>query len=182
MKLILGFLSLIAAANWQPDYYSLSIFPIYLQTDSRWKNDRIGGSQQTLEAVGCTVCCVSMSLAHHGIDMPPNILNDLLKANNGYTKRGWLKWNSVSKITNGRIYFNILNGSNTTVIDNALYAREPVIAKILLYGFFTHWVLIVGKVGSDYLIKDPLGDGKSLNRLSQYKSKIYAIRIMKKKK
>ncbi len=120
-----------------------------------------------------------MSLAHHGIDIPPNLLNDLLKANNGYTKRGWLKWNSVSKITNGRIYFDILNGSNTAVIDNALKAKQPVIAKIVLYGFFTHWVLIVGKVGSDYLVKDPLGDGKSLKRLSHYKTKIYAIRIMR---
>lgn len=160
--------------------------PIYLQNDLRWKNDKIGGSQQTLGAVGCTVCCVSMALAHHGIDLPPNLLNELLKANDGYTQRGWLKWNTVSKITNSRdwnnqIRFYIPNKPSTTIIDAALQAGEPVIAKILLNDRIYHWVLIVGKEGNDYLVKDSLGDGQSLDKLSKFKSKIYAIRVVKKK-
>jgi hypothetical protein len=40
--------------------------------------------------------------------------------------------------------------------------------------------LIVGKVGPDYWVKDPLGEGRTLDRFSQFKSKIYAIRIVKK--
>jgi hypothetical protein len=158
----------------------LPIFPIYLQNDPRWKYDKIGGSQQTLGAVGCTVCCVSMALAHHGIDLPPNELNELLKANEGYTQQGWLKWYTVSKITHNKIGFSIPSHPSLAMIDAALEAGKPVIAKIRLYDIIFHWVLIVKKEGQEYLIKDPLGDGKSLDKLSKFKSKIYAVRIVKK--
>ncbi|NJO17577.1 MAG: hypothetical protein HC877_18120 [Thioploca sp.] len=158
--------------------FHLPITPIYLQNDPRWKNDRIGGSQQTLGAVGCTICCVSMALAHYGIDLPPPQLNELLKANNGYTSQGWLKWQTVSQLTSSQIDFMIADQPQTALIDAALRLSQPVIAKILLYGIFPHWVLIVGKNGPDYLIKDPLGDGKSLDRLS-HQQRIYAIRVVK---
>ena len=158
--------------------FHLPITPIYLQNDPRWKNDRIGGSQQTLGAVGCTICCVSMALAHYGIDLPPPQLNELLKANNGYTSQGWLKWQTVSQLTYSQIDFMIVDQPQTALIDAALHLSQPVIAKILLYGIFPHWVLIVGKNGPDYLVKDPLGDGKSLTRLS-HQQRIYAIRVVK---
>jgi hypothetical protein len=41
-------------------------------------------------------------------------------------------------------------------------------------------VLIAGKDGTEYLIKDPLGDGTKLDSLSSYNSNIYAIRIVRK--
>jgi Peptidase C39 family len=158
--------------------FHLPIIPIYLQNDPRWKNELIGGSQQTLGAVGCTVCCVSMALAHYGIDLPPPQLNELLKANNGYTSQGWLKWQTVSQLTHAQINFTIPAQPKTAVIDAALQLGQPIIAKILLYGIFPHWVLIVGKNGPDYLIKDPLGDGKSLTQFS-HQNRIYAIRVVK---
>src|SRR6186997_253292 len=40
----------------------------YLQRDRRWAADPIGGSEKPLGAVGCTVCCLSMALAQHGIE------------------------------------------------------------------------------------------------------------------
>ena len=64
------------------------------------------------------------------------------------------------------------------MIDTALQWGQPVIAKIRLYGIFPHWVLIVGKNGADYLVKDPLGDGKSLSKLAHH-HRIYAIRVVK---
>lgn len=160
--------------------FHFSIKPLYLQNDPRWKNDKMGGSEETLGKAGCFVSCISMALAHHGIDLLPNQLNELLKNNNGYTKQGWVKWYSVSKITNHKIRFQASNQPNFTQINTALKAREPVLAKIQLYGIFPHWVLIVGKEKQDYFVKDPLGDGKSLDKLSTFKSKIYAIRIVKK--
>lgn len=164
----------------EPPAFHLPVFPIYLQNDPRWKDNKIGGSQETLGAVGCTVCCVSMALAHHGIHWLPNQLNELLKTHDGYTQQGWLKWYTLSKITDNQITFYIPNKPSLAVIDAALNAGEPVVAKILLYDVVYHWVLIVGKAGKEYLVKDPLGDGQSLDKLSKFKSKIYAIRVVKK--
>ena len=42
-----------------------------------------------------------------------------------------------------------------------------------------HWVLIVGKEGDDYLMRDPLDETKTVKRLSEYESKIYAMRTLK---
>jgi hypothetical protein len=42
-----------------------------------------------------------------------------------------------------------------------------------------HWVLIVGKDGRDYLMRDPLNDGKTLEKLSKYGSDIYGVRIVR---
>ena len=41
-----------------------------------------------------------------------------------------------------------------------------------------HWVLIVGRDGKEYLIKDPLGGQVQLEPLSKLDSSIYAIRII----
>ena len=40
-------------------------------------------------------------------------------------------------------------------------------------------MLIVGKEGQEYLMRDPLGDGKRLTALSSYESDIYGVRILK---
>ena len=160
--------------------FHFPIYPIYLQNDPRWKDDKIGGSQETMGEVGCFVSGISMALAHHGIDLNPKLLNELLKANDGYTKQGWVKWQAVSKITYHKVGFHVPSQPRFAVIDAALEAGEPILAKIRLSGRFPHWVLIVGKAGQDYLVKDPLGDGESLDKLSKFNSKIYAIRVVKK--
>ncbi len=160
--------------------FHFPISPIYLQNDPRWKDDKMGGSQETLGEAGCFVACVSMALAHHGIDLTPKRLNELLKTNDGYTKQGWVRWYTVSKITNQQIRFYAPSQPSSAVIDAALKSGAPILAKILLYNVMPHWVLIVGKEGQDYLVKDPLGDGKSLDKLSKFKNKIYAIRVVNK--
>ena len=158
----------------------ISLQPIYLQKDPRWQEETIGGSQETIGQVGCTLCCVSMALAHYGIQLMPNQLNELLKANQGYTQQGWLKWHTVSQITHHQTRFTIPSKPRTDLIETALSAGEPVIAKIYLWQTQPHWVLIVGKQGNNYLVKDPLGDGQSLDSLSATNGTIQAIRILKK--
>lgn len=158
--------------------YQLSESAFFLQTDARWSKDEIGGSRESLGAVGCAICSVSMALAHHGIEMPPGQLNEKLKTKEGYTEQGWLKWNKITELTDRKIRIEIPERLTHEAIDRALKAKQPVIAKVFLNRFITHWVLIVGKAGHEYLIKDPLGDGRSLERLSKFGSDIYAIRIV----
>lgn len=153
--------------------------PIYLQRDPRWANELIGGSKERLSAVGCTISAVSMALAHYGIVLPPDKLNGALKMNDGYTSAGWLKWAAISKVTHQNIFVEIPRSVTHTEIDKALQANQPVIAKILLYRTVPHWVVIIRKTEQEYLIKDPLGNGKDLELLSKFNSPIYAIRIIK---
>jgi hypothetical protein len=160
--------------------YHFSESPIFLQTDARWASAEIGGSREPLRAVGCTICSVSMALAHYGIEMLPDELNEQLKIKQGFTDQGWLKWNTVAEVTNQKIRIEIPTQLSHQAIDQALKADQPVLAKILLGGQIQHWVLIVGKTAQEYLIKDPLGNGKTLDILSKFGSDIYAIRIVAK--
>ncbi|MCP4154973.1 MAG: hypothetical protein GY757_45035 [bacterium] len=134
---------------------------------------KIGGSNERFGAVGCTIACVSMALAHYKIECLPDKLNELLKENNGFTKKGWLIWNTIPKITNSVVGVEIPCKPGFDLIDAALRKNRPVIAKILINGRIPHWVLIVGKENTEYLIKDPLSTGKTLEKLSKFDSNIY---------
>jgi len=151
----------------------------YLQPDPQWAHDTIAGSNETLARVGCTVCTLAMALDHYGIKISPKRLNDSLNANAGYTARGWLKWDSVSRLSEGKVTLDYLGRPTFQRIDAALTNGQPVIAKVFVNQTVPHWVLIVGKEKTEYLIRDPLGDGKSLRQLSYNRSGIYAIRILK---
>ena len=66
-----------------------------------------------------------------------------------------------------------------TRIDRALKVGQPVIAKVFINGIVPHWVLIIGKEQSEYLMRDPLDETRTVKRLSYYQSKIYAIRTLR---
>jgi hypothetical protein len=120
-----------------------------------------------------------MALDHFGIHYPPNSLNDQLKAHGGYTWRGLLKWQAISTITRNRITVETIGKPSHADIDSALLSKNPVAAKLFINGNIPHWVLIVGKQGTDYLMRDPLGDGRSLEPVSKYESDIFGVRIIK---
>ncbi len=151
----------------------------YLQRDSRWADETVGGTGESLARVGCTVCSLAMALDHWGVKVTPKELNDFLKKNDGYTARGWLKWDSVSKISKGKATLDYIGEPSFERIDAALKDNQPVIAKVFINRVVPHWVLIVGKEKTEYLIRDPLGDGEGVRHLSFYGSDVYAIRILK---
>jgi hypothetical protein len=155
--------------------------PFYLQTDSRWENDKIGGSGETLGNVGCTLCGLAMALDHYGFKKTPAELNRLLIAQDGFTSAGLIKWDSVAALTDGKISVDYSCPLTFASIDNALKLQQPVLARIFISNVAPHWVLIVGKEGLEYLTRDPLGDGRTLDRLSNYGSDVHSIRIVKSK-
>ena len=67
------------------------------------------------------------------------------------------------------------------VIDRALRNSQPVLIKVYIHGVVPHWVLVVGKVGAEYLMRDPLGEDGAIGNVSQYESKIFAVRILRKR-
>lgn len=153
--------------------------PIYLQTDPKWADERIGGSGEPLRWVGCTICCLSMALAHLGVQEDPGNLNRKLKAFDGYTYRGWVKWDAVRRITSERVRVIIPQSPSHLDIDAALAESSPVLVKVILRTGVQHWVLLVGRDQKEYLMKDPLGDGKSLQPLSSLGSDILAVRVVR---
>lgn len=153
--------------------------PHYRQTDPRWENETIGGTAERLARVGCTLCSLAMALHHYGAETTPKELNDFLKRNDGYTLRGWLKWNSVSNFTGGKVEMDYIGRPGFDRIDTALKNNHPVIAKVYINGIIPHWVLIVGKERNEYLMRDPLRDRGMVQWISDYDSRIYAIRTLK---
>lgn len=151
----------------------------YLQRDARWADDKVGGTDESLARVGCTVCSLAMALDHYGVRIAPKELNNYLKENEGYTARGWLKWDLVSKISGGKVSLDYVGDPSFERIDTALKNGQPVIAKVFINHAVSHWVLIVGKEDVEYLMRDPLGDGENLRRLSYYGGDVFAIRILK---
>lgn len=152
--------------------------PGYLQNDDRWKDEKIGDGER-LGDVGCAICALAMALDHFGIHWTPKELNNQLKTHDGYTWRGWLKWQAVSSITGNKIAIETVRKPSHADIDAALTNKFPVAAKLLINGTIPHWVLIVGKQGTNYLMRDPLGNGHSLEPVSKYESDIFGVRIVR---
>jgi hypothetical protein len=155
--------------------------PHYLQRDPRWESDTIGGGE-TLGKVGCTVSSLAMALEYYGLSFTPQTLNAALKAHGGYTQRGWLLWSAVAKVTDGKVQVRVLANPTHDDIDSALRAGEPVLAKIFINRVIPHWVLVAGKDGTEYLMRDPLNDTMTLTPLASYGSDVYGVRIVERTK
>lgn len=149
------------------------------QGDPRWGSERLGGSNQSLAAAGCVMCSVSMGLEQFGIAIDPGELTRRVRAAGGFTETGLLDWPAVTKITGGRIEFDIPDAPTHAAIDDALRRHRPVLAKLRLASGVNHWVLITGKDSTEYLMHDPLADAADHDVFSRYGSNILAIRIMR---
>jgi ABC-type bacteriocin/lantibiotic exporter with double-glycine peptidase domain len=133
-----------------------------------------------MAGVGCTLCCLSMALSANGYVIDPLILNREIKKNKGYTKTGLLIWNSVYRITKNKYKVAVPAFPSHSEIDDQLKNKNPVIIKIFLNNVIYHWVLIVGKEENEYLVFDPLNHKKTARLLSEYESKIYSMRYVRK--
>jgi hypothetical protein len=134
--------------------------PQFFQGDSRWGRDPLGNTSGTLGAEGCAVSSASMVLSHYGMDVDPGRLNKFLRENNGYEGRAWLRWEGAALFTPGLIEKAYEDLPSYARIDWNLLHGNPVIVRVRLPDGITHFVVIVGKQGLDYLIRDPAGRGR----------------------
>jgi uncharacterized protein YvpB len=157
------------------------ILPVVLfkQWDPKWAKDKIGGSSEQILYVGCTLCSTAMVFDYFGVETTPKKLNNYLRANNGYTNNGWLRWYNAAEYTKGEVGVNYIGGPDHSVIEENLKNKIPVIVKIVLPGGIQHWVVIVGKNKDGYLVNDPLGTEKTAVPLSTLGEKIISMRIFK---
>jgi uncharacterized protein YvpB len=136
----------------------------YAQNDPKWKEDRLGLSEQksdTIGYVGCALTSVSMMLSGHGYTETPKSLNEKLKKIGGFAGSG-IRWNAVSQLYPQVRLNSIIKCNDSPAplaqIDAALSAGQPAIVCVdstAAPGFLSHYVLLIGRKGNDYLMLDP---------------------------
>lgn len=153
----------------------------FVQTDPRWASVPLGNTSNcNLGGHGCTICSVAMACTNLGSPMTPMELNDRLKNNEGFKPVGWIIWNAIPRVTHGAVTAEYHERLNHQIIDNALeHGAYPIIQHPLPKGGL-HWVIVVGKEGQDYLVRDPLRQSAKPIRLSKLASTIHAVRVVKK--
>jgi hypothetical protein len=117
-----------------------------------------------------------MVLAYYGMDVDPARLNTFLKNGSGYTERGWLYWEAAAEYVPGLIRHAYEDLPSYRLMDWNLMRGNPVIARIRPSGRGTHFVVLVGKEGWEYLAQDP-GAGGRVVPLSSFGSRIEALRF-----
>lgn len=130
--------------------------PQFRQSDTRWGDDVLGPMpDNTLASHGCAVASTAMILASYNIDTDPQRLNDFLANHQGYTPQGWLKWEVAASLAPDKVKFIYEDLPSFQLIDDNLSDGNPVIVRIRFSTGMTHFVVIAGKQGLDYLVRDP---------------------------
>ncbi len=153
--------------------------PVFAQADPRWGAEFLGHTRGTLGAEGCAVTSAAMVLAFHGMDVDPSRLNTFLSKTSGYTERGWLYWEVAAEYQAGLLRHAYEDLPSYRLLDSNLLLGNPVIVRIRPGGRgMTHFVVLVGKRGWEYLAQDP-GAGGRVVPLSSFGSPIEALRFYK---
>jgi len=159
----------------------LNDVPHFAQNDKRWSLDKLGDTPGTLGEEGCAVASAAMVLASYGADLDPGRLNEHLRGSGGYTERGWLYWEKASAYPPAVAEHVYEDDASHFLIDWNLLRGNPVIVRLRYPNGITHFVVIVGKSGYEYLIRDPgSGYARGLYFLSEFGSPIEALRFYEK--
>jgi hypothetical protein len=130
--------------------------PVFTQEDPRWSFQLLGPTYETIGQSGCAIASAAMVLSAYGVDTDPERLNDFLNANGGYTPNGWLYWEKAAAIApGGQVEKAYEDLPSYALIDQNLEQGNPVIVRLTLRNGTTHFVVVVGKDGWDYLVQDP---------------------------
>ncbi len=156
--------------------------PHFLQGDPRWGGDLLAETSDSLTEVGCAVASAAMALASRGVDTDPGRLNAFLqKTEGGYTLEGWIYWEKAAEIDPervGSLLPHYEDAPSHFLIDWNLLRGNPVIARVRYPSGITHFVVICGKRGFEYIVRDP-GEGgwAGLTPLSHFPAPVEALRF-----
>ena len=156
--------------------------PHFLQGDPQWGGDSLAETSDSLADVGCAVASAAMALASRGVDTAPGRLNDFLqKTKGGYTPEGWIYWEKAAEVAPeqvGTLLPHYEDAPSHFLIDWNLLRDNPVIARVRYPSGITHFVVICGKHGFEYIVRDPGEAGKGgPTLLSDFPSPVEALRF-----
>ena len=130
--------------------------PVFVQDDPRWTFDLLGPTYETLGQAGCAVTSAAMVLADYGVETDPQRLNQYLTTHGGYTEDGRIYWEKAAEVAPyGQVEKAYEDLPTYAQLDQNLQAGNPVIVRLTLRNGHSHFVVLVGKQGWDYLIQDP---------------------------
>jgi hypothetical protein len=130
--------------------------PVFTQDDPRWTLELLGPTFDTVGQAGCAVTSAAMVLSAYGVDTDPDRLNLYLTTHNGYTDDGWVYWEKAAEVTpGGQVEKAYEDLPSYALIDRNLQMGNPVIVRLTLPNGHTHFVVLVGKEGWNYLVQDP---------------------------
>lgn len=158
--------------------------PGFRQDDPQWAGETIGGSGEALSEVGCALSSAAMVATFLGVPMTPQSLNARLKQRDGYTRRGWLRWQAVADASAGVLRLTWAGGADHDRLDATLRSGVPVIVRVppsasSPSGATGHWLVVVGKRGADYLVNDPQRTHAAPLVLADVATEIRAMRVFR---
>jgi hypothetical protein len=138
------------------------------QNDEKWKNTKLGHSNETIGGWGCLVTSVTMMLNGMGYNETPETVNEKMKGKGGFQGAFFIP--SMLPYTYPSLIYSGIQPCESSPapigqIDAALAAGKPVILQVdwnKQAGIQTHFVLVKEKKGDDYVLYDPYkygGDG-----------------------
>lgn len=154
--------------------------PLFRQGDEKWRDDSLGGMEDngTLGGEGCAVAAAAMIFKFYGIDTDPQQLNWYLSGVEGFTERGWLYWDRAAWLAPDRVRHVYEDAASYRLIDSNIAGGNPVIVRVRMPSGITHFVVVAGKDGFDYLVRDPgAGSSKGFYPLRELGSNIEALRF-----
>lgn len=158
--------------------------PLFSQADLRWGEDALGYSEEdSLASAGCALSSAAMVLASYGVILTPKLLNQYLVEHDGYEGDSWIKWEVAAEYPPGVAEHRYEDLPSYGLIDWNLLDGNPVIVRVRRSSGNTHFVVIVGKQGFEYLIRDPASVGEQgVYPFSRLGAPIEALRFYRKKK
>lgn len=128
----------------------------FSQLDPRWKSDRLGKTSDTMGSDGCLVTSAAMALTNLGFKTSPKDLNKRLTATDSFTKRGWLIWDGIRRVTDGRAVATFYDKVDAETIDQCMINGDYPLVQFYLPNGRSHWAMIVRHDEKGYHMRDPL--------------------------
>jgi len=155
--------------------------PVFTQDDPRWTFELLGPTFDTMGQSGCAVTSAAMVLSAYGVDTDPGRLNQYLTTHAGYTENGWVYWEKAAEVApGGQVEKAYEDLPSYSLIDQNLLAGNPVIVRLTLPNGTTHFVVLVGKEGWNYLVQDPAQNpARGIYPLKDLTSRIEALRFFR---
>jgi len=150
------------------------------QNEEKWKNTKLGNSNETIGGWGCLLTSVTMMLNGMGYNETPETVNEKIKAKGGFQGAFFIP-SMLPYIFPNVVYKDMQPCENSpapvALIDAAVAAGKPVILQVdwnKQAGIQTHFVLVKEKQGDDYVLYDPYkyggdGPGKDVLLTKRYK-------------
>ena len=150
------------------------------QNDEKWKNTKLGNSNETIGGWGCLLTSVTMMLNGVGYNETPETVNEKMISVGGYQGAFFIP--SMLPYAYPNVIYKDMQPCESypapiAQIDDAVAAGKPVILQVdwnKQAGIQTHFVLVKEKQGDDYVLYDPYkyggdGPGKDVLLTKRYK-------------